>query len=92
MGCVCGRLKKKKDTLVSLPLEGREIVEWPERNLEKPDRRPELPPRPYRPPPMNHCGRWATRYKTYCKLTNISFAALILEMLDVLRDAGCRCA
>ena len=52
MGCICGRLKKKKDTLVSLPLEGREIIEWPER-------------------------------------TNITFAALILEMLDVLLCAGC---
>ena len=58
MGCVCGRLKKKKDMFVSLPLEGREIVEWPERNLEKPDRTPELPPRPYRPPPMNYLEEW----------------------------------
>ena len=55
MGCICGRPKKKNDTPVSLPLEGREITEWPERTLERPERTPELPARPFRPPPMNHC-------------------------------------
>ena len=90
MGCICGRLKRKKGKPVSLHLGEKEIIVWPERVLDRAERAPELPPRTYRPPPMSYCGRWVTQnMKLIAIFTNTTFAVLVPEMRDASLVDGC---